>query len=431
MIRQEKTIVIADSFWEGHVPSYHKQYIKVLHHNYNVVSISPYPDEVKLWIESNIENKYSNITTIKLEMPVIQTKDMNQSRALVSYNMIEKVLNTGKRCKVPYMDGLLRMLHVLITWTVLNNILSTYIDKTKIKPDLVFFPYIDSKYLMFRGISSFLIDRIFHHPWSGLYMNPTDFRIQRTKGLIERIFPDYNIFKSKNVSAIATLDEGTITNMEKYFGKPIIEFPDITPATLPLSKSALVEEIEKFSDGKIKICLLGVLAKRKGILTLLETAKILNSRGGKYYFIIAGPLFIGKETTDVEKLLSENIENCYIHPTLIKSDDEFNELANVADILFASYINFYHSSGILTKASIFKKPIIVSDNYCMGERVREYRLGLTIPEGDVESCVSAIEHLAKMENFDGEKINPEYFAYSEIHSENTLECQLKNLVSYY
>ena len=430
-MKSRKTIVIADTLWEGHVPSYHKQYIKVLQYKYNVVSISPNPDEIKLWIESNIKKNDENIATIKLGMPMIHTKNMNHNRTMVSYNIIKNVLNIGKRFRVPYMDGLLRMLHVLITWITLNKIVNTYIDNTKIKPDLVFFPYIDSKYLMFRGISSFVIDRIFHHPWSGLYMNPTDFRIKKKKGILEGIFPDYNIFKSQNVSSIATLDEGTASNMEKYFGKPIIVFPDVTPQTLPQSKSTLVEEIEKLSTGKIKICLLGVLAKRKGILTLLETAKILNSRGGKYYFIIAGPLFIGKETSDVEKLLTENIENCYIHPTLIKSDDEFNELANVADILFASYINFFHSSGILTKASIFQKPIIVSEKYCMGERVREYRLGLTIPEGDIEACVSAIEQLAKMENFDGDKINPGYITYSELHSEDTLERRFKDLVIHY
>jgi hypothetical protein len=49
---------------------------------------------------------------------------------------------------------------------------------------------------------------------------------------------------------------------------------------------------------------------------------------------------------------------------------QFNSLVYICDILFAAYNNFPNSSNILTKAAIFQRPVVVSNNFCMEKRVK-------------------------------------------------------------
>ena len=69
---------------------------------------------------------------------------------------------------------------------------------------------------------------------------------------------------------------------------------------------------------------------------------------------------------------------------------QFYALHSVCDILFGVYHQFAHSSGLLTKAAFFQKPVIVSKGYCMEERVRKYHLGLVVDEGDVSLSVRSL-----------------------------------------
>ncbi len=45
---------------------------------------------------------------------------------------------------------------------------------------------------------------------------------------------------------------------------------------------------------------------------------------------------------------------------------------------------------MLTKAAVFKKPVVVSDGFLMAERVRVYRMGENVPEGDVSAFHSEL-----------------------------------------
>jgi hypothetical protein len=62
-------------------------------------------------------------------------------------------------------------------------------------------------------------------------------------------------------------------------------------------------------------------------------------------------------------------------------------------VVFAVYRSFTRSSAILTKAGVFRRPIIVASGFCMADRVEAYRLGLTVSHDDVAECDSAIRRL--------------------------------------
>jgi hypothetical protein len=114
----------------------------------------------------------------------------------------------------------------------------------------------------------------------------------------------------------------------------------------------------------------------------------------------------------------------------IEKDEEFNKLMTLSDVVFIAYYKFYHSSGILTKAAVFHKPVIVSEEYCMGERVKKYRLGLTIPEGDVNRCVEAIRCLCEGNDYDGNPLQPDFEGYCALHSQERLVAAFENILQY-
>jgi hypothetical protein len=83
----------------------------------------------------------------------------------------------------------------------------------------------------------------------------------------------------------------------------------------------------------------------------------------------------------------------------------------------------------LTEALIFEKPIVVSDAYCMGERVRKYGLGATVAEDSVPQCIAAIRQLCDQLARDGRIPAAGYQEYGEIHSVDQLQFALKTLLT--
>ena len=73
-------------------------------------------------------------------------------------------------------------------------------------------------------------------------------------------------------------------------------------------------------------------------------------------------------------------ENLIIFNEWLNSEAVFDSLVQQSDYLFAYYRNFKKSSNVLTKGAFYKKPVIVSEKYLMGERVRKYKLGFSLSE---------------------------------------------------
>jgi hypothetical protein len=72
---------------------------------------------------------------------------------------------------------------------------------------------------------------------------------------------------------------------------------------------------------------------------------------------------------------------------------------------------------MITKASFFHKPILVSNRYLMGRRVDAYKIGASVSEDDLEDVILGLEKLAAINipaaNFDSYNsiFNQEVFAF--------------------
>jgi hypothetical protein len=90
-------------------------------------------------------------------------------------------------------------------------------------------------------------------------------------------------------------------------------------------------------------------------------------------------------------------ENVFAHLKFVEDEREFTSLMGLADIIYAVYDNFPYSSNMLSKAANLEKPLIVSDGYEMGRRVKKYGLGVTVPEGNVDAILAAFSEVKRKE----------------------------------
>ncbi|HDL01817.1 MAG TPA: glycosyltransferase [candidate division Zixibacteria bacterium] len=285
-------------------------------------------------------------------------------------------------------------------------------------------------YYVIPELPSFLIKKIFPFNWSGLCFHPRHLRINE-----KRLFNPDKMFKLDSCRAVAVLDEGIKDKLAvRINDKPVIAFPDITNDSVGEVDNAIVIRMKKKAKGRKIIGLVGNLTKHKGLLALLEVSERTQDRN--WFYVFAGPLdkstFTTPELQQIQLTVESGQENCFFYFEYLRDGREYNSLIDALDVLFAAHKNFPHSSNTLTKAAIFKKPVVVSDGYCMAERVKKYNLGEIISNHDPISYINAFERLLETNEVHGNPKNKRQFQeYSKLHSVNSLKRSFEELLLHY
>tara|TARA_B110000459_G_scaffold203758_1_gene261624 strand:+ start:4548 stop:5717 length:1170 start_codon:yes stop_codon:yes gene_type:complete len=216
------------------------------------------------------------------------------------------------------------------------------------------------------------------HNWIGLYFHPTHLR-KSSQGETESMATD-SIFKMNSCKAIAVLDKGVGEKLHKLISKPIIIFPDITNTLHNDATSKLGLEILEKAKGRRVISILGMQSRRKGVLSLIEIAK--DCVNENVFFLFGGPLdeptYSERELSSLLQFIASKPKNCFFWLQHLKDGPEFNDLIKLSSLIYAVYLSFPHSSNLLVKAAFFGKPVLVSNEYYMGELVDKYQLGDTV-----------------------------------------------------
>jgi hypothetical protein len=312
------------------------------------------------------------------------------------------------------------------TFSKSRNFYTTYVLWKRVKEslkqiedvDFVFFMYFDyflfhynERWLRFGRVNKTLnqilnkcylpgfIENCLPVKWSGIFFHPYYYQHK-----------EYTLFfRSKYNKSICLLDE---TYQLPFEVKNKFILPDITDEQNSDKLSSLAETILKKAKGRKIISLLGSLEKRKGILQLMDVIRLMDPT--KYFFIIAGKLNGNFSEEDVNRLksLQANIENCHIMVDGITDESDFNSLVRITDIIYLLYINFVHSSNLLTKASLFNKPVLAQKGYCIGKRVDLYKTGITISDNSIENIKETLENF----NFLFDPSKAQYAQYLSAHS---------------
>lgn len=263
----------------------------------------------------------------------------------------------------------------------------------RLRPDAVFFAYIDG--MLARGVPPFLVNRLFPYRWSALYMSPTWLRLGR------RLWPALETsvawcLQAENCESVAVLDEGMADRLGGLLPeKPIVQLPDFLPGTAEAVRPGINETIRERARGRCVVGVVGSLQSRKGITGLLRLA--LEEPDGPYFYVFAGKFvpngFPTEERALWQAVIAAPPENCYIRPDAIESEEAYVAVANSCDIFYAAYLRFPNSSNALAWAAWLRKPIVVSDGFLMGERVRRYSLGAAVPENNRHACRAAFDEI--------------------------------------
>jgi glycosyltransferase involved in cell wall biosynthesis len=270
------------------------------------------------------------------------------------------------------------------------------------------------------------MEKRFGFPWSGLYMHARSFRIPGSPMPYTGVMPcPEKVFTSKSLHSVALLDEGAVEPMRRIVGeKPIVWMPDFTDVYLPESSegtSGLAKKITSFAQGRPVVSLMGFLVKTKGLEDF--TAAIEAESMNDVFFFIGGEVRWGDiddSTRQKMQKVWESAENVYAHLQFISSDTEMNAVIKASDVIFAVYRDFPNSSNILTKAAVFKKPIIVSDGYVMAERVREFGLGEVVEEGDVGGIAETLKRMLSDEYSGEMQSRARWEDFQSLHSADQL-----------
>jgi glycosyltransferase involved in cell wall biosynthesis len=151
---------------------------------------------------------------------------------------------------------------------------------------------------------------------------------------------------------------------------------------------------ERPPPGRVLFVIFGVLSERKGVLTLIEALRRLESRYTSAIAVYAA----GEVDPGIRRRLQVMIsELAEVRPELWwKLENRRLTTANIAalvhraDVVLAPYQRFVGSSGVLLWAAKVGKPVITQDYGLLGRLVREYGLGLATDTSDPSALAAAI-----------------------------------------
>ncbi len=165
-----------------------------------------------------------------------------------------------------------------------------------------------------------------------------------------------------------------------------------TPNIKPFEFACLKE------NDYFKICVMGSIAKSKGILQLLEAINDLKN----------------VEIVAFGNLFDEAAKKQFYNSPKVKYLGSFNniesiQLAAKTDVIYAFYEpisvnNIYASPNKLFEAMCIGKPILINSEVKMSDIVEKYKIGKTCPYYDINSLKDTIVQLSKLNEAEKKKI---------------------------
>jgi glycosyltransferase involved in cell wall biosynthesis len=285
-----------------------------------------------------------------------------------------------------------------------------------VRPALVLFLYLDMMSDDRKGCRQ-LANRL-DAPWAGILFHPR-YMGRRRGAPLERYF------RCRNARGAAFLNPHCVPPYSKSL--PALRFgvlPDVTDAVVASHEVALVSRLRARANGRTIVLLIGSLSPHKGLIPLIEVIRRADPE--RFFFAIIGEVFwesYGDREQDLRAFTANLPENCLFETKYIEDEGELNAVIAASDILYAVYAEFRDSSNSLTKAANLEIPLLVSDEYLMGERVEHYKLGEAVRYGDIDGILAALQALRdRPRNAFG------FDAYRKDHSMEVLQKGLNDLI---
>ena len=324
-------------------------------------------------------------------------------------------------------ESLKPLLCALKHFQALDRRLARWERTSGVSVDLVFFCCIhDQDFRNFRQARWF-----FRRPWAGLYLDSRAIRLPGTANPYNGKPPcPERILNLPGLHAVCHLDEGILAELGGMTnGRPVVWMPDVADNRLPQpdpEEGNLGRKIRDFAGGRKVVGCIGHLQKTKGLLNLVRA--VADPRLQDVCMVFVGEVNWYPYTAEEQEEIMvawEGHPRIFCHPLRVPDERRLNSAVAACDVIAAAYTDFPNSSNMLTKAAAFGKPVVVNDGHLMGERVREYQLGLTVPEGDFPALVEALVRLTS----GGAGMASRREEFSEAHSYDRLKLAFEEMLA--
>lgn len=227
-------------------------------------------------------------------------------------------------------------------------------------------------------------------PWAGIRFVPGE-------------TPDEAWYATPSFRGMGLLDERICRAYRAALPGRTFQFiPDITETRLPAAESALVRTIRQRAAGRRIVFLGGSIGGQKNLARWYEVAARANRDA--WFFVQVGAIhrdtLTAEDTLALDRVLAAPQENLLIHPDYLPDEQVFNAIIAASDVIFAVYRDFRISSNMLSKAAHFRKPILVSNRYLLGERVTRYGIGRAVEEEDAASMLEGLRAVSAAGSLD-------------------------------
>jgi hypothetical protein len=253
-------------------------------------------------------------------------------------------------------------------------------------PDLIFFLYLDLMTEQKQNIA--VLDQPGVPPWIGILFHP------RLAQAADK--PIEGFFKSRNASGGVFLVPSAIPAYAE--ATPHLHFalaPDVADLELPTKPPRLAADMRERAHDRTIVLQIGTITAHKGIDTLLDVIDAADP--SRFFFALIGEVYwdtFAEQKDRIRSFYARAPENVFISQDYIKSERDYNSVIAASDIIYAVYQDFSSSSNSLSKAAGFRRPILVSENSLMGDRVVTFNIGSAAPEGDATTILDRLGWLA-------------------------------------
>jgi hypothetical protein len=250
-------------------------------------------------------------------------------------------------------------------------------------------------------------------PWIGVRFIPSAHPIE-------------GYYKTSSLRGMCFLDQAVVKSYSEALPeKQFIYLPDITNTDLTQADSARAINVKRLAHGRKIVFMGGTISATKNLSQWLSVIECADP--SKWFFVQIGEIHqdsLNEEDLQAyKKIMMSPPEHLYVESSYLPDERAFNEIIACSDILFAVYRNFKISSNMLGKAAFFQKPILVADQYLMGERVRHYGLGQAVSQDDATQMYAALCELIVQEpNLEG------FNAYCRDFSQEALRESLTTII---
>lgn len=386
MKESPQCIVLIDGFDNGHHLTYLRLYAKtLLERGHTVIELLPDPDKVLPWFEQTCPSHLDRLFLASYVPPSVHSP----SWRLRSF--VEPIMRW--RCAARAVRDALKRFDVP-------------------RVDFVHFLWLDDYIVGASRMAAVLLPWVFPFRWTGLFFHPWHLRIAGGETRCESVAAE-SVLRARNCIGVAILDHGVAATLEQNVLRPVVAFPDATDEGVAQYPPTCLAQIRERAKGRKIVGLLGHLSRRKGIRTFMKASR--ECKNDDWLFLLLGAMgesekdaLTAEDRACLEDALAGRVANICVVPERIEDETEFNAVVCECDALFAAYEMFAHSSGLVTKAGVFRKPIIVSKGYYMQEVVEKYRLGVAIDQEDSRAVLGVLDMLTDPVEFERHVGVPDY-----------------------